>query len=74
MKESDDCVQLLHSLETKWDEEREQAYRHNKSPSIMRAFIKAYWCRFISFTMLGFVSEAIVTAMVFFIRYLIEFI
>ena len=40
----------------------------------MRAFIHAYGCRFVSFSIIGFFAEVMTTMMVFFIRYMIAFI
>ena len=40
----------------------------------MRAFIKAYGCRFLCFTTVGFFAELMTILMVFFIRNIIEFI
>lgn len=54
MNPTDDCAHLLDALESKWNQEIDKAAKDRRKPSIMRAFIKAYWCRFISFTLLGF--------------------
>lgn len=74
MKESDDCTNLLTILETKWAQEIERGKKREQAPSIMRAFIHAYGCRFVSFSIIGFFAEVMTTMMVFFIRYMIAFI
>ena len=74
MKESDNCEHLVQTLESKWKEEISIAQKKKRAPSVMRAFIKAYGCRFLSFTLIGFIAEIMLPMMIYFMRFMIEFI
>ena len=53
MNTSDDSENLAKRLEQHWETEKVKAREQGRKPAFLKAFHKAFCCRFITFTAVG---------------------
>ncbi len=74
MRHESDAALLMAKLEKAWLIERERASRKSTTPSLLRAFLRAFLCRFLDFSCMGTIGFILIPVSIASLSYIVSFL